>query len=317
MKNIFLLVAVLFSSLTFANDAVSDAESGWPRVFHNDDGTTTTIPAKPRHILSTSVTVTGTLLAIGAPVQASAATVDGRFFGQWKSVASQRGVQKLWSAGSVDLESVYVQMPDLIVVSASGADSAMAQLAELKEVAPVIVVDYSDRSWQSLAIKLGQATGLTKQAKHQIDAFRQLVSDSRAQMTLPEGMTNIISYHGAGVVNAVAKPEGAHARLLASLGFRMEAPDPAWQTGVVQHRDFLRVNYENLTRLKAHTTFLLASGDSNVQRFIHDPVLRNQPSVRAGQVYGLGQHSFRIDMYSATEIIHALLKRFGPETATP
>lgn len=166
------MVAVLFSSLTFANDT----KASLPLVFHNDDGTTTTIPAQPENILSTSVTVTGTLLAIGAPVTASAATSDYRFFGQWKQVARQRKVRKLWSAGSVDLESVYVQMPDLIVVSASGADSALAQLDELKVVAPVIVVDYSDQSWQSLAMKLGQATGLTQQAKAHIDAFHQLVT---------------------------------------------------------------------------------------------------------------------------------------------
>jgi iron complex transport system substrate-binding protein len=44
---------------------------------------------------------------------------------------------------------------------------------------------------------------------------------------------------------------------------------------------------------------------------LRDPVLANLPSVAAGQVYGLGRDAFRIDAYSAGQIIDTLLERFG------
>jgi iron complex transport system substrate-binding protein len=35
--------------------------------------------------------------------------------------------------------------------------------------------------------------------------------------------------------------------------------------------------------------------------------------VQNGQVYGLGENSFRIDYYSATEIVDGVLENFGTE----
>ncbi|MDM9317674.1 Fe2+-enterobactin ABC transporter substrate-binding protein, partial [Escherichia coli] len=49
----------------FAGQCVAQ---GWPRTFHNADDTVTSIPQQPKRILSTAVSVTGTLLAIDAPL---------------------------------------------------------------------------------------------------------------------------------------------------------------------------------------------------------------------------------------------------------
>src|SRR5690606_7068979 len=100
---------------------------GWPRTFINADGSSTTLNAPAKRILSTSVSITGTLLAVDAPVIASATTTSGDYFAQWRSVAEQRGVERLWPAGSVDLEMAYAFEPDLIIVSLGGADSALGQ----------------------------------------------------------------------------------------------------------------------------------------------------------------------------------------------
>lgn len=287
------------------------AAQDWPRVFHNVDGTETIIEHQPKRILSTSVTLTGTLMAIDAPVVGSATTTAGDFFAQWASLAKQRGVEPLWSAGSVDLESVYAMAPDLIVVSTSGADSAMAQVEEFRELAPTIVLDYSDLSWQQLAEKLAQATGQEQAAKRNITQFDQLVEKTRQEIVVPKGKTNIISFQGAGVINAIAKQQGTHAQLLQSLGFDIEAPQPSWQAGPIAHRDFMRVHYENLSALTAPTTFLLSRERDDIGHFIHDPVLHNLASVKAKQVYGLGKNSFRVDLFSATEIVNNIADIFS------
>lgn len=279
--------------------------------FGNADGSTTRIPQQPTRILSTSVAITGTLLAIDAPVVASGSSAKHQFFAQWADVAAQRGVEDVWPAGGVNLEAAYAVKPDLIVVALTGNDSAMPQLAELKKIAPTIVVDYGDQTWQDLALELGRATGHQAQAQARIDAFDQHLAQARAKIHVPAGKANIISFNGPGMGNPIATRESAHGRLLGALGFDIEEPDPSWQTNAGPRKDFIWAPYENLGRLTAQTTFLLSVDDSGTQKFTGDPVLGNLPSVRDHQVYGLGKNSFRIDSYSATEIVDDLVRTFG------
>lgn len=305
MKTVMILIALILGS----QQAL--AQATWPRSFTNVDGSITEIAQPPKRILSTSVTITGSLLAIDAPLIASAADSTGAFFGQWRALAEQKGLVKLWSAGSVDLESAYLQRPDLIVVSSSGADALVDQVSELSAIAPTIVLDYSTQSWQQMVTQLGFAIGYQQQAQATIERFNQRVEEAKQAMNLPAGRANIVSYNGAGVVNAVAKLEGTHARLLTSLGFDMEELPSKWQAGPIAHKDFMRTNFENLTYLQAETTFLLAASSQRAEDFMHDRVLSNLPSVKRQQVYGLGKHSFRIDLFSANEIIEQMLSYFG------
>lgn len=81
---------------------------------------THTLPSQPLRIVSTSVTLTGSLLAIDAPVVASGATTpnnrvaDSRgFLRQWSEVARARKLTRLY-IGEPSAEAVAAQMPDLI-----------------------------------------------------------------------------------------------------------------------------------------------------------------------------------------------------------
>lgn len=305
------LAALLMAFALGAEAVHADTASDWPRRFENADGTQTTLAAPALRVLSTSVTVTGTLLAIDAPLIASAGGANGRFFDQWAAVARDRGLKPLWPAGQVDLEAAYAARPDLIIISASGADSAHEQLDALRAIAPVIVVDYSHQTWQELAMQLGRALGTEAAAARAIAGFDARIVAARARLRIPEGTVNIVSYNGPGTSNPIATPESPHARLLASLGFRIEAPDPAWHVALGTPGDFVWAPYEALTRLTARTTFVLRVEASGASALLRDPVLANLPSVAAGQVYGLGRDAFRIDAYSAGQIIDTLLERFG------
>lgn len=287
------------------------AQDGWPRTFTNADGTTTEIPAQPQRILSTTVTVTGTLLAVDAPVVASGSAGNGNFFAQWAPVANERGVTNAWPAGSVDIEAVYAAEPDLIVVSTSGADSVLDQLDEFQAIAPTIVVNYGNQTWQQLAGQLGEATGLEDQVAAKVAAFDAYAADAAASITVPAGTANIISFNGPGQDNPIARVGGVHAQVLESLGFTVEDPNPEWHSQANQRADFVWAPYEKLVDLTSETTFLLSRDDDGAKLFLEDPVLANVPSVKAGQVYGLGANSFRIDFFSATEIIDGIVAKFG------
>ena len=69
--------------------------------------------------------------------------------------------------------------------------------------------------------------------------------------------------------------------------------------------------YEHLTQLTAPTTFLLSGTAKEADVFMADPILANLPSIKNKQVYGLGANSFRIDYYSAQEIISDMVVRFS------
>ena len=304
---------LLLAGLAFAllGSSAMAQDAGWPRTFANADGTTTEIPAQPQKILSTSVSITGTLLAVDAPVVASGSAGNGRFFAQWAPVAEERGVANAWPAGSVDIEAVYAAEPDLIIVSTSGADSALDQLAEFQAIAPTIVLNYGNQTWQQLAGQIGEATGLEAQVAAKVAEFDQYVAEAAAGIEVPEGTANIISFNGPGQDNPIARAGGVHAQLLAALGFTVEDPNPEWHSQPNQRADFVWAPYEKLVELTSETTFLLSQDDEGAKAFLEDPVLANVPSVKAGQVYGLGANSFRIDYFSATEIVDGIVARFA------
>lgn len=302
---------VLAAMLALLASAGARAEDGWPRSFVNVDGSRTEIPARPQRILSTSVTITGALLAIKAPVVASGSAANGRFFAQWADVAAARGVENVWPAGKVDLEAVYAVRPDLIVVTASGAGSARDQLDAFRQVAPTILVDDGSLSWQALAGALGTGTGLEAEAAAAVADFDAYAAAAREKIRVPAGKANIISFNGAGQSNPIARSAGPHAALITSLGFDLEEPDPAWHTQASARDDFVWADYERLVDLKAETTFLLRVDGSGTEAFLNDPILANLPSVKKRQVYGLGVNSFRIDYFSGKEIIDGIVKTFG------
>ena len=142
------LAALLFTLTTFLSACSSDskdatssdgasnssgAESGtWPRKIKHEKGELT-LKSKPKRIVSTSVTLTGTLLAIDAPVKASAATTpsnitdDKGFFSQWSSIAKKKGVDVLYPNLKFDKEALIAANPDLVVIASSGADSTITR----------------------------------------------------------------------------------------------------------------------------------------------------------------------------------------------
>lgn len=294
-----------------ASATTTAAAASFPLSFKNADGTVTEIPAAPKRIASTSVSVTGSLLSFDAPVVASGAAGNGKFFAQWAKNAEDAGVATLWPAGKVDLEALIAQQPDLIVVSTSGQDSAIDNVPDFQKIAPTVVVDYGSQSWQDLTRQLASAVGKTAQAEAVIAKYEQRLADVKQQITVPTGKVNIVSYNGPGENNPIGRASGPHAEILQALGFEIEDPDVAWSTNGSPRGDFVFAAYETLTKLTAETTFILSKDNDGAQQFANDAVLANLPSVQHKQVYGLGKNSFRVDYFSANEIVDSVLENFA------
>src|SRR6478735_7328947 len=272
-----LAVVVTAAALTACSSAASDepdesaagttdASAAWPRTITHELGETT-VDTQPENVVSTSLTLTGTLLAAD---------------------------------------------PDLIVVSTTGADSTADAYDELSDIAPTIALDYSDKSWQDLAAELGVATGLEDRAAQTVADFEQAVADTKDAITVPEGTTNAVVFNGGGNDTAFAKPQGSHGLLLSELGFDVVGADEALDTSESPRTDFAFVSLENTVQaLTGETVFLVAGTEETKDALLAEPVLANAPAVTSGAVYPLGDDSFRMDFYSASNVLASVQGYFG------
>lgn len=290
--------------------AGSSSSAEWPRTITHEAGDTV-IDAQPETIVSTSLSVTGTLLAIDAPVTATSVSKarsgtadENGFFSQWADTALERGVEPLYTIGELDLEAVIAEDPDLIVVSTSGADSVLDQYDALSDIAPTIVVNYGDQTWQDLAVELGEATGLEDKAASVVEDFNSSLAETADALNIEQGTTASIVSYNAGDVSPVGKGTGPHAQLLGALGFTVAEPDEQYDTSAQKREDFAFTSYEGLSAsVTGDYAFLISSTEDTVAAFTADPTLANLPSVQAGQVYSMGPESFRLDYFSASDIV--------------
>lgn len=289
---------------------------GWPRQIQDVTGEFS-IAAQPQRIVSTSPSLTGILLAIDAPVVATASamvgplTDDKGFFAQWAATADQRGVEVLYPNLNFDIESLIVQEPDLVVASSVGGDSILPYLDQVRaQNVPVVVLDYASDGWEDLAQTLGRATGHEDDASRVTADFASRAAEVRAGLTLPSGVVSIVSYNFAGTYS-VGKPESPQARVLSALGFTVAGIPEDMRGEIARSADFDFVSHENLAAaITGDSVFLLNGTEDTVRGFRADPVLANLPAVRDGRVYPLGPTSFRVDYYSGLQIIDTVAPYF-------
>ena len=201
-------------------------QSGWPRSIMTRQGLLT-ISSPPKRIVSTSVTLTGTLLAINAPIIASGATMANTsvaekqgFMRQWASIAEERHITALYQT-EPNAEAIIQANPDLIIISPTGGDSAMKLYDQLKDIAPTLVIGYDNKSWLQLAHIFGNAFGLEANAKSAIDSFQQQLDDTKNAIQLPPQPITAMVYYQDATGGNIWTSESAQGRLLQELGFTL------------------------------------------------------------------------------------------------
>ncbi|HFZ8993776.1 TPA: Fe2+-enterobactin ABC transporter substrate-binding protein [Citrobacter freundii] len=290
----------------------------WPRQITDSRGTHTLVN-KPTRIVSTSVTLTGSLLAIDAPVVASGATTpnnrfadDRGFMRQWSEVAKARKVSRLY-IGEPNAEAVAAQMPDLILISATGGDSALALYDQLATIAPTLIINYDDKSWQALLTQLGEITGHEKEAAARIAEFDRQMTTVKQQITLPPQPVTALVYTAAAHSANIWTPESAQGTLLKQLGFTLATLPAGLQTSKSQGKrhDIIQLGGENLAAgLNGEALFLFAGDNKDADAIYANPLLAHLPAVKNQRVYALGSETFRLDYYSATQLLNRLTTLF-------
>lgn len=298
----------------FVLGLASAIAADWPRQVTDSRGVHT-LERKPTRIVSTSVTLTGSLLTIDAPVIASGATTPNNrvadaqgFLRQWGDIAKQRKVARLY-IGEPSAEVVAAQMPDLILISATGGDSALALYDQLSAIAPTLIINYDDKSWQELLTQLGTMTGHEKQAAERIAAFDEQLAQVKQQMTLPPQPVNAIVYTAAAHTANLWTTESAQGKLLHQLGFTLADLPAGLHTSKSQGKrhDIIQLSGENLaTGLNGEGLFVFAGDQKDVDAIYANPLLAHLPAVQNKRVWALGTETFRLDYYSAMLVLQRL-----------
>ncbi|WAH56300.1 Fe2+-enterobactin ABC transporter substrate-binding protein [Pseudomonas silvicola] len=305
---------------------LAHADASWPRTVSGEHGSVV-LDHAPKRIVSTSVTLTGALLAIDAPVVASGATVpnnrvadDQGYLRQWGAIAKARNVQRLY-IGEANAESVAMAAPDLILISATGGDSAMALYDQLSAIAPTLVVNYDDKSWQDVERLLGQATGHEGQAQALIKAFADRQAQVRKDLTLPPQPVSAFVYNPAARQANVWTRESSQGQLLEQLGFQLASPSPAVASNQTmgKRKDIIQAGGEHMADALTGQTFLMfAAEPADTQAVLGNTLLAHLPAVGSQRVYALGTDTFRLDYYSASHLLDRLQAQFGkPGTQAP
>ncbi|KAB1502847.1 Fe2+-enterobactin ABC transporter substrate-binding protein [Corynebacterium sp. 320] len=305
-----------------ASDSSSNAETAqWPRTISTDDGELK-LDAQPKRIVSTSTTLTGALLAVGAPVVATGVAApntpslsdDQGFFNQWADEAKKAGVEKLWQNGSPDVEKATEYDADLIVVSKNSGDSVFDQVDKLRKIAPVLVVDYSDASWQDVTTKIGEATGYEAKAKEIIADFDSRLEEVKKNISVPEGTTSpfIVFPDGSGA--AALTKESPQSQILSRLGFTLaDIPDEVkGDTSMGKDRgDIVKLSMENIQKgLPGDTWISVASNEKTKKTIESEPAFNTSPAVKNGKLYHTPGETFRLDYYSAMLLLDSIEQQF-------
>lgn len=312
-RNPLLLLSLFVLGLTSA------AAADWPRQVTDSRGVHT-LESKPTRIVSTSVTLTGSLLAIDAPVVASGATTPNNrvadaqgFLRQWGDVAKARNVTRLY-IGEPSAEAVAAQMPDLILISATGGDSALALYDQLSAIAPTLIINYDDKSWQALLTQLGGITGQEKQATARIAEFDKQLATVKQQMKLPPQPVSALVYTAAAHSANLWTSESAQGQFLSQLGFTLATLPEGLHASQSQGKrhDIIQLGGESLaTGLNGNSLFLFAGDQRDADAIYANPLLAHLPAVKNKHVYALGTETFRLDYYSATQVLARLSALFG------
>lgn len=226
-------------------------------------------------------------------------------------MAKERKLQRLY-IGEPSAEAVAAQMPDLILISATGGDSALALYDQLSTIAPTLIINYDDKSWQSLLTQLGEITGHEKQAAERIAQFDKQLAAAKEQIKLPPQPVTAIVYTAAAHSANLWTPESAQAdagttRLYAGEVARRLKRQP--KQG--KRHDIIQLGGENLAAgLNGESLFLFAGDQKDADAIYANPLLAHLPAVQNKQVYALGTETFRLDYYSAMQVLDRLKALF-------
>ncbi|MBU2667801.1 iron-siderophore ABC transporter substrate-binding protein [Actinoplanes bogorensis] len=202
--------------------------------------------------------------------------------------------------GEPDLDALYAQNPDLIVVEAFKADDELITKLEKRGV-PVLATVGADASGQIENMKkvfsmIGQATGRTERADLVLKQFDTHLAEAKAKVTAANVQAKDFLFFDGWIEggNVVIRPYGKGA-LFTELGEQL-GMTPAWTDkinaaygsgGVDPAYGLAQTDIEGLTAVGGATLFYSddETPDSYVKDLVKSPIWTALPAVKEGRAY--------------------------------
>ena len=118
-------------------------------------------------------------------------------------------------------------------------ESEKKEYEQLSDIAPTVLLNYAEPSWQELTETIADITGHEADAEQVIADYDSFVSDQAALISLPEQPVTVLSYMGADG-GWVLDAESQQALLLDSIGFDYVGVDPQRADGYFGYKSALR-----------------------------------------------------------------------------
>lgn len=188
---------------------------------------TTTIPSKPRRILTVGLTEQDALLALGI-VPVGTTRWLGKYpgeIGPWAKAAlgGAKPPTVLSDADGLEFEKIHALKPDLILALYSGL--TQDDYNTLRRIAPTVAQPkgYADFGipWQQLTRTVGKAVGKAAEADRLVDRVDAQLAGIRSTHPQFSGASGVVAttYQGYFVYGT----DDPRSRMLTSLGFRLPA----------------------------------------------------------------------------------------------
>jgi ferric enterobactin transport system substrate-binding protein len=149
-----------------------------------------------------------------------------------------------------------------------------------------------------------------------IQHFEQEVKHTKTTINLPPQPTTAMVYYQDDTGANIWTSESAQGRLLQELGFTLADIPESVKGNIsmgIRHDIIIATGERFPDAVTGNTTLLFSASSDREQAFIDNPYLHETSSVQNKQVFAVGDDTFRLDYYSATNLLKRLQALFGRE----
>lgn len=257
-------------------------EASTERIVTDALGHEVSIPANPKRIIASYLE--DNLVALGITPVAQWSVKDGASIQNYLQ-DYLKDVPTI--PHDLPFEAVMSFTPDLLIMSAAEAVEG-EKYEQYSKIAPTYVLEVENNSdWRDKFLNIGKIFGKTEEAKQVLAEYEKKAKESK------EIIQNAIGTESAAaiwLVNnnffIVSENVSSGAVLYGDLG--LTTPSVVKEISSTATGNWSAISLERLAELDADHIFLINSDKGNGAEMLKDPVWKNIPAVKNGQIYEYG-----------------------------
>lgn len=249
----------------------------------------TCVPMQPSRVIALNHTAAGNLLSLGVTpigvVSNLLPELDERLL----------GVPRLGQSEQINLESLVVLQPDLIIGATSELEGNYDKLAA---IAPTVAFEMQTTAdWQQPFRFHGQMLGMESQAEAVLSQYQQRVKALRNRLGEPPVQVSLVRVMAQSGQISLYLKNCFGGSILADVGF---ARPPAQDNGTLGQPPFTKlISREALSEADGDVILLstfgatpeiAAAAEAELERLKTDPLWQSLKAVQQNQIYGVGHY---------------------------